>query len=100
VKPGTTYSASAYMYTTQSSRNGAVSLYWLDSSNTIIGSDTGGPILMTQNGWTRITATLIAPGNAASVFVSLADTGGAGELYWVDEAMLNEGNLVAWQPGN
>lgn len=90
---GTQYTASCYVYQTTTPRTGSLALGFYDAGGVLIGSFTiPTPVALTQNAWTRLTATATAPANTAHIayvlYVDAGSVGAASDVAYVDGILI------------
>lgn len=101
ITPGLTYTVMAeYSVSGASSRVFRTDLIFLDAGNATITNNIGVTATNSGAGWTQTHCTAVAPTGAVKARLVLrADTsnqGGAGEVYYVDQASLAQGSSLVW----
>lgn len=102
VVEGQPYTALAYFRAGASARSCSVSIVWYTAAGSSISTSAGtGSNDSTSDFSTQRAVTATAPTSAAfaAVLVTVAATGGASELHYVDEVLLAPGTVTGWTPG-
>lgn len=81
-------------------RSARLSLYWYDSSASLISVSDGPLITDTFSAWTTASVSAIPPANAASAALGVEiQTPASGEDHFVDKCALHPGPIPTWGPG-
>lgn len=77
-----------------------VSLYWYDSSASLISTTDGATITDVFTGWTTASVTAVPPVNTASAAIGVeVQSPASGEDHFVDKVALHPGTIPVWGPG-
>lgn len=81
-------------------RSCRLSLYWYDSSASLISITDGSLITDTFSAWTTASVSALPPGNAASAALGVEiQSPASGEDHFVDRVALHPGPIPTWGPG-
>lgn len=102
VSAGTTYTASAYIYTTTASTSVRIGIDHLDASRALASSGGGSWVTLPQNTWTRLSFTETIPSGTIYATTSLVwqSPTPSGAVFWFDAMQIETGSsATAWAPG-
>jgi len=97
ISAGLKYVFSAYVRRGVGAGNAQVVLIYLDGNLNVMSTISGGSVLPSNVGFTRLTASGTAPAGAVYASLTLEFNGGvvaAGDTYWVDDAQFEQGPAV------
>jgi len=94
--PNIRYTFSVYAKGTASGNSSTASIIWYNSSNSVISTETGTstPLTASATGWTRLSATSIAPATAAYATVRITTTTTNGNIILFDSSLFERTSFV------
>ncbi len=97
----TQYTAVASFQTGVTARNCTIGIQWYTGAGASISTSTGSTVSDTNGSWHQATVTASSPSNAAfaAIIGTVASTGGAAELHYMDEISLQAGTGTTWTQG-
>lgn len=100
VTAGKTYTAVAKIRAATTVRSCHVDIIWFNAAGGTVTTSTGGAATNSNSAWTSYTKTVVAPVGAVSagVIIAIEPVSAIGEVHYVDEIGLWEGNVTTWVP--
>ncbi len=97
----TQYTAVASFQTGVTARNCTIGIQWYTAAGASISTSTSSTVSDTNGSWHQATVTATSPSNAAfaAIIGTVASTGGAAELHYMDEISLQAGAGTTWTQG-